>query len=252
MKTVQIRNLTLGTGKPAICLPIVGRTFDDICGQAEEIKQNPVDIIEWRADRYDELQNITQLNKAADSLRGIIGDIPLLFTIRTSREGGECSMTFDAYRRILLEISRHSGIDAVDVEILTGTEKEVKSLISSLKKNAVVIASNHDFNKTPDVGIITDRLSYMDKCGADICKMAVMPKNSADVLTLLTATNEARNRLNCPIITMSMGKIGLISRISGESFGSALTFGCAGAPSAPGQIDAAELDAILNLLHKNL
>lgn len=252
MKTVQIRNLTLGTGKPALCLPIVGQTQDDICRQAEEITKHPADIIEWRVDWYDELQNITQLNKTAELLREIIGDIPLLFTIRTINEGGKCDLSFDAYRRILLEISKNSCIDAIDTEILISTEKEIKALICALKKNVVVIASSHDFNHTPDSGVITDLLAYMYQCGADICKMAVMPKNTTDVLTLLSATNESTKHLDCPVITMSMGKMGLISRISGETFGSALTFGCVGTPSAPGQINASELDTILTLLHKNL
>ena len=51
---------------------------------------------------------------------------------------------------------------------------------------------------------------------------------------------------------MSMAGTGLISRISGEAFGSALTFGTAGKASAPGQMDAKELRQVLTLLHENM
>ena len=64
-------------------------------------------------------------------------------------------------------------------------------------------------------------------------------------------TAKARELINRPIITMSMGKLGLISRLCGEVFGSALTFGCAGQASAPGQIDAKELKAVLEITHNN-
>ena len=40
---------------------------------------------------------------------------------------------------------------------------------------------------------------------------------------------------------MSMGKLGVISRICGEVFGSAVTFGTAGKASAPGQLPANQL-----------
>ena len=51
---------------------------------------------------------------------------------------------------------------------------------------------------------------------------------------------------------MSMAGKGLISRLSGELFGSAVTFGAAKKISAPGQISAVELRNILNILHNNL
>ena len=87
---------------------------------------------------------------------------------------------------------------------------------------------------------------------ADILKIAVMPQNSRDVLTLLSATEEmTRLYAERPLITMSMGGTGLMSRLCGETFGSAVTFGAVGKTSAPGQIAADELAQVLELLHKN-
>ncbi|MDU3369854.1 MAG: type I 3-dehydroquinate dehydratase, partial [Clostridioides difficile] len=42
------------------------------------------------------------------------------------------------------------------------------------------------------------------------------------------------------------------SRLCGEIFGSALTFGAAKSVSAPGQISFKELNSVLNLLHKSI
>ena len=121
------------------------------------------------------------------------------------------------------------------------------------KNNIKVIISNHDFNKTPNKEEIIERLCKMQELNADLPKIAVMPKTPSDVLILLSATNEMVTKYaDRPIITMSMAGDGLISRISGEVFGSALTFGSAKKASAPGQIPVSELSNILNVIHTNL
>ena len=78
-----------------------------------------------------------------------------------------------------------------------------------------------------------------------------MPACRADVITLLDATQEADEAIGKPIITISMSGTGLVSRLSGESFGSALTFGAVGKVSAPGQMNAEDLRLILELIHKS-
>ena len=51
-----------------------------------------------------------------------------------------------------------------------------------------------------------------------------------------------------PIITMSMGKLGIVSRICGSVFGNAMTFGAAKQASAPGQIEVTKLNDILKVI----
>ena len=90
----------------------------------------------------------------------------------------------------------------------------------------------------------------MAELGCDIAKIAVMPQTPRDVLTLLSATEQMHtSHPEIPIITMSMGQLGLVSRLCGEVFGSALTFGAAGQASAPGQAPVQALRQVLNLLH---
>lgn len=87
MQPVTVRNLTIGEGIPKICVPIVGKTKEQILKEAEEIPGLPVDLAEWRADWFESVFNLEQVNEVLTGLRKILGEIPLLFTFRTSREG---------------------------------------------------------------------------------------------------------------------------------------------------------------------
>ena len=117
--------------------------------------------------------------------------------------------------------------------------------------NVFVVASSHDFDRTPDKEELIRRLRLMQDLDADILKAAVMPRCRKDVLTLLAATEEMTSvYADRPVVTMSMAGAGVISRLCGEVFGSAITFGAAGRTSAPGQMDARDLRTALELIHK--
>ena len=174
-------------------------------------------------------------------------------TFRTSKEGGEKSIEDEAYAELNIKAAETGLVDAVDVEVFTGDEV-VKRIIEGAHAAGVkVVASNHDFDKTPDKDDIVRRLCKMQELGADVPKIAVMPQSKKDVLTLLTATEEmATEHADRPIITMSMAGTGVISRLAGEVFGSALTFGAAAKASAPGQMGVEDLKDVLTKLHNAL
>ena len=118
------------------------------------------------------------------------------------------------------------------------------------EKNIAVVASCHAFKDTPPRDYLVETMRRMQVLGADIAKYAVMPNSPRDVLELLDATLTMQEKYDdTPLITMSMGKPGIISRLCGEVFGSCMTFGTAGASSAPGQIPADQLKHILDILH---
>jgi 3-dehydroquinate dehydratase-1 len=148
-------------------------------------------------------------------------------------------------------VAAESGkVDLLDVELFAGDTVVDEALNIAHQNHVKVIVSNHDFEKTPSKEEMISRLQKMEKMGADILKIAVMPKSSKDVITLLSATEEMNtNYAEKPIVTMSMSEKGLISRIAGETLGSAITFGAARKASAPGQIPAEELKKILEILH---
>lgn len=253
MNTVKVKNIEIGTGIPKICVPIVETSREEILQAGTDIAGSCADIVEWRADWYDDVFDLHKTLETLHFLRDILGEIPLLFTFRTSGEGGEKAIDVDTYVKLNQEVIKSGCADLVDMELFTGEDAVLQVIASAHSHGVKVILSNHEFHKTPDKDELISRLCKMQEMGADISKIAVMPQNKKDVLTLLSATEEMSSRYaDRPIITMSMAGTGAISRICGEVFGSALTFGTAGKSSAPGQIDADALREILEVLHKTL
>lgn len=250
MNTVRIRNIEIGTGMPKICVPITGTTKEEIFSEANAFHSIPADIAEWRADWFENVFDPEQVLEVLKELREILADLPLLMTFRTAKEGGEKEISREDYIALNLSAAQSGYVDLIDTELFSGDEV-VKTIIGGAHAAGVkVIVSNHDFSSTPDQKELVSRLKKMQDIGADIPKIAVMPRNKKDVLTLLSATEEmTSNYADRPIITMSMSKTGAISRLCGEVFGSAITFGSAKKASAPGQMDVNELREILEMLH---
>ena len=249
MNPVIVRNVKIGEGIPKICVPIVGRTRNEIIDEAKEILALPADLVEWRADWFEDVFDFEQVESVLNSLREILGKKPVLFTFRTAKEGGERAIEDITYIALNKVAAESGKVDLLDVELFAG-DTVVDEVLNIAHQNHVkVIASNHDFEKTPSKEEMISRLHKMEEMGADILKIAVMPKSSKDVLTLLSTTEEMHELTEKPVVTMSMSDIGGVSRVSGELFGSAITFGTAGKASAPGQIPAEELRNVLEILH---
>lgn len=253
MTPVKVRNTVIGEGMPKICVPIVGETKQNIIAEARTLKGTPVDVVEWRVDWFEHGYDFEKVLTVLQELRPILGDLPLLMTFRTSKEGGKRSIEPEDYANLIIAAAESGYVDLVDVEVFTGDEIAKRIINAVHAVNVKVIASNHDFHKTPDKDDIIAKLCKMQDLGADIPKIAVMPQSKKDVLTLLAATEEmATEKADRPIITMSMSGNGVISRLCGELFGSALTFGSIEKTSAPGQMEVNDLVTILQLFHNAL
>ncbi|MDO4536066.1 MAG: type I 3-dehydroquinate dehydratase [Clostridium perfringens] len=249
---VTVRDLKLGEGMPKICVPLVGKTREDIIAGAKELQDIKLDLVEWRVDHYIDVLDIEKVKETLVELREVLGNTPILFTFRSLKEGGEKEVSTEFYAKLNKEVASTKNADLIDVELFTGDEI-VREIVKFAHSNDVkVVMSNHDFFKTPEKEEIVSRLCKMQDLEADLPKIAVMPQSTTDVLTLLCATDEmVTKHAKTPIITMSMAGLGVISRLAGETFGSALTFGAAKEASAPGQVAVDELYKVLNLLHES-
>lgn len=206
-------------------------------------------MIEWRADFFKDLFTIQSVLETLKGLREIIGELPLIFTIRTRLEGGQVEITDSEYFALLLFVSQTKLADLLDVELFR-CGGCVSDLVEKIHEhNTQVIVSSHDFQSTPSKDELIARMRLMQNAGGDILKIAVMPTSTKDVLTLSSATIEMATETDKPLVTMSMGKLGVISRISGEIFNSSLTFGTVGKGSAPGQIAIDQLKQCLEIIH---
>ena len=252
-KIVEVKNVKIGEGIPKIAVPIVGTNNAELIEEVKGLKGIKLDIVEWRVDFYENVEDIEKVKEILAEIRAVLTHTPILFTFRTKKEGGEREVSVEYYVKLNCEIAKTKQVDLVDVELFTGDDY-VQEVVETAHANGVkVVISNHDFFKTPEKEEIVSRLTKMTELNADLPKIAVMPQSEEDVLTLLCATNEMKQKYaNQPIITMSMAGMGVISRIAGEFFGSVLTFGAAKKASAPGQIGVEDLNTVLEILHKSI
>lgn len=258
MREVTIKNTVIGRGMPKICIPLMGSTDDELLTGArkilEQAKTYSISIVEFRADFYGNLSNLQALKSIMEKLRQLLADVVFLFTIRSEREGGE-SLPFlhPGINEINYFVIENKLADMVDVELFSD-EEEIQKLVSAAKKNQVkVIMSNHEFATTPDAEVMVERLCNMQSLGADIVKIAVMPENMEHVADTLKAAAIMKEHHNeTPVVVISMGKSGAVSRIVGEIFGSAITFAAIKDASAPGQLSVKDANEILEYLHRCL
>ena len=235
---VSLRGLTLTAARPRIIVPLFARDPAVLCPLAKAAGADPAaELVELRLDPLpaDEFLNALAL------VRGIV-DKPLVVTIRTQAEGGEAALTADQYAAFCAAVCASGCADLLDIEFFSAGERLPQWIATAHAAGVKVVCSSHDFQKTPPRAELVERMVRMQQAGADLPKLAVMPTCRTDVLELLAATAEmADHHPETPVITMSMGALGAVSRLCGEVFGSAATFGMVGQGSAPGQIPADQL-----------
>jgi len=247
---VTVRSTVIGGAKPLVCLPLVAQDSDTLLGQAKELVLLRPDLVEWRVDAFAKVTEMEACHAALQGLRQVIGEIPLIFTCRIDREGGFKAIPQEKRLELITRLIATRDLDLVDVELCNGPEFLTAVRKAAAAGGSKLIFSHHNFQETPDEAFIIGKLLEGQSAGADITKLAVMPKNYADVLTLLVATNKARNgAVSIPIVTIAMGAEGVITRLAGGLFGSDITFAIGSKASAPGQIPIGELRAGMALLY---
>lgn len=235
--SITIRGCHIGEGRPKVIIPIVEVSEPKILERALEFSKLRTDCVEWRVDWFEQCTKVHSVVSCLQKLRVALKDKLLLVTFRTKDEGGEVSLTHQEYLNFINTIINTDCADLIDIEFFTAGN-DIRKLIDNAHSSGVlIVCSSHDFQRTPNENELVTRMIRMRQVGADLPKVAVMPHDDIDVLTLLSATVIMRNKHpDTPIITISMGKLGIASRLCGGTFGSAMTFASAGEPSAPGQV----------------
>jgi 3-dehydroquinate dehydratase-1 len=250
--SLNIKGITIGEGRPVICVPVVEKDAQGIVEKVRELTGKHTQMIEWRVDCFADADSPQAVEAVLQEIKPLVNETVLLFTFRTRQQGGNRKMEEKKILR-LNEIAAKSGcVDLIDLEFFEATKPE-KEIRRFQRMGVHIIASHHDFSNTPDDRILHMLLEQMQQGGADIAKLAVMPNSVSDVLRLLKVTNDIKEKYpTLPVVTMSMGGLGVISRMSGEVFGSCITFGADGEVSAPGQMQADTLAGILDALHNSM
>lgn len=247
-RVIEIKGYRINEGKPMICVPIVAKTKEQILAQAKEFVRRDARMVEWRLDFFEQIHEDEAVRSVLSGLEEICENTILLVTVRSKRQGGNVRLLEGELVHLLTLLAKSGQADLLDVEFFELTEPG--KLIREIKKQGVyVITSHHDFDATPSYEVMMTLLDQMEEGGADLVKIAVMPHDASDVLRLLAVTNDFHEkRQEVPIISMSMGNLGLVSRMSGRTFGSCVTFAVMGEASAPGQPQAATLEQVLEFM----
>ena len=250
MSCVDIRGCRIGEGRPKVILPIVERAEAAILEKAAQFSTLQADCVEWRVDYFEGARAPGAVARCLAKLRVALKDKLLLVTIRTKAEGGQAALSPAEYRQFLELVLDTDCADLLDIEFFTAGA-DLPLLVEQAHTAGVpVVCSSHDFAKTPPRAELVERMVQMQQAGADLPKLAVMPQSRIDVLELLAATAEmAEHHPETPVITMSMGALGAVSRLAGETFGSAMTFANPGQASAPGQVSLDIVNEVLDALH---
>jgi len=251
-KAIELKGRPAGSGRfPAICAPLVGRTRERLLAEAAVVAAKRPDIVEWRVDFFEGIGDTREVVDLAARIKQAGGGIPLLFTRRSAREGGErIALSEEQVISLYRAVCQGGDVDVVDFEMCNDPAhvREVREL--SQARDVKLILSFHDFDSTPPLETLKQRFAQAASLEADIAKVAVMPKSMDDVLSLLAATLQSSRELEIPLISMSMGRFGAVTRMCGWAFGSALTFAVGETSSALGQMAIEEVDAAVALLQK--
>lgn len=254
---------------PAIISSVTCTSVNDVHGVGDEwLTPGPTspDVVEWRVDPLvcaveaagggavggetaSEGDLGEKIAEVATALRER-AQLPLIFTVRSEAEGGQCpEAAYTSAGEALIQCAETSGATgiqiALDVEL---ARSDSRALIEKARAQGThVIASFHDFSATPHD--LLERMRAMEQAGASVAKIAVTPTSMDDVIRVLDVTNQAQGELSIPVIAISMGRMGAVTRLMGAEFGSCATFatGPQGA-SAPGQYSVAQVRRLAQVL----
>ena len=245
---IQAGPTLLGGEQPVICSPLVGKNLEAIKAEAKTVKALNPDMVEVRADYWDFIEDTDKAIEALQAIRNIIGDTPILLTVRVAEERGFKKVgqkpKFDFYKKAAaLKLP-----NLIDVELVYGAET-IKNLKKDLNGVPVVVAY-HDLKGTPSSEEIANILKKEIDAGGDVAKIVVKPNSQADVLRFLNGTLEFRTKNPAyPVIASASGQEGRITRLAGGLFGIDLTFASGVKGSNPWQMPVQTVQEINKVIY---
>lgn len=251
MSGLIIKNREIGTGRPAICVPVMDQKQDKIIEEITYLASSSADIIEWRVDAFENFRDYNAIRDILAAIKPVLKEKIFLYTFRSRKQGGMAEADTELLDDLHELAAESDTVNLVDLEYFE-EERPVRKIRQLQARGIKVVASHHDFEQTPPPEVMKMLLEKMCAGGADIVKLAVMPRNLENMLTLLKITEQFhKENPDTPIITMAMGKIGRMSRLCGEDFGSCVTFGAHKTCSAPGQFEMNQLATVLDIIHSS-
>lgn len=245
---IQAGPTLLGGEQPVICSPLVGKNFEDIKTEAKTVKALNPDMVEVRADYWDFIEDTDKAIEALQAIRNIIGDTPILLTVRVAEERGFKKVDQKSKFAFYKKAAALKLPNLIDVELVYGADT-IKNLKKDLNGVPVVVAY-HDLKGTPSSEEIANILKKEIDAGGDVAKIVVKPNSQADVLRFLNGTLEFRTKNPAhPVIASASGQEGRITRLAGGLFGIDLTFASGVKGSNPWQMPVQTVQEINKVIY---
>ena len=253
-KPIVLPGQNTGNDKlPLICTPLVGRTRESVLDEVQAVIAKKPDLLEWRVDLFQGIADSAAVVALALDIRQAAGGIPVLFTRRSIREGGEkIALDEDGVLALYGAVMARRAAELIDFEMANDPAHIAQVRSQASASGIQLVLSFHNFQATPSHEQLCQRFAQAQALGADVAKVAVMPQRLEDVLTLLSATLESSQQLDIPLVSMSMGGYGSLTRLFGWTFGSAMSFAIGAAASAPGQVPIEDMNAVLEIVRRSL
>ncbi|HZT31417.1 MAG TPA: shikimate dehydrogenase [Bryobacteraceae bacterium] len=213
---------------PRICialgLPDVRQLLEHARGEADAGES----FLEFRLDYLDRPE------RGAEAIRDFLAQHPeciILATCRRHQNYGKFNGSIEEQIRIL-DLAIQHGARAVDVEIESAEAAGEK--LSVLRGRAQLIISYHNYEATPQLDVVLNRMTRIPADAYKVVSTARKPSDFGRVLAL------ARSHPRTPLIVLAMGELGFPCRVLSPAFGGLYTYA---APSsaegtAAGQVSA--------------
>ena len=199
------------------------------------------DIIEWRADFLPK-EAILQV---APAIFEKFAGRELLFTLRTRAEGGEIDLDSAEYVQIIKDVAQLYQPEYIDFEYFSH-----KDVFEEMLDFPNLVLSYHNFQETPEN--MMEILSELTSLTPKVVKVSVMAHTEQDVLDLMNFTRGFKTLSpEQEYVTISMGKVGKVSRITSDVTGSSWSFASLDEASAPGQISLSSMKKIREILNED-
>jgi len=240
-----------GGDTPRICTPLVCRTRERLLAEVASILPKLPDLLEWRVDHFGAIADTAAVIATLRELRATAGGLPIIFTCRAKAEGGHRIPIGEAQVVELYEaVAETRLVEFIDFELDNdpGLVRRVRQCTHAHEVR--LILSYHNISYTPGHDFMVERFLEAERLGADVAMVQVRPRNRADVLRLLAATAEADTKAHIPLISMSIGPLGSVSRIVGGLFGSSVSFAVGDKASAPGQVPIGDLVTAFDIIRR--
>ena len=239
---MNIKNIEIFEGLPKVVVSISGTSLSDIQKEITNVKNNidSLDIVEIRSDALDNMsrsEHLSLVNEVCSELT----DLPIIYTYRTSHEGGSGSKSYAEYKDLLMDVIIKCDIDIIDIEFVTGGKVISEIVECAGEHGRMVLLSHHNFKETPRLEEMQKMLYNMHSAGGEILKLAFLPNDADDVVNMLKIVKIGKEAIGNKVIGISMGELGKVTRLAGGDFGSCLTYGYITNNSAPGQVHASRI-----------